>query len=499
MRRLTLSVLALLAAGAVLAGCGSSSPAGAPANPLASSLSYVPAQTPFAMTVATKPSASAAAQEKQLNQRLQAQLPVASLGGAALLAQLQKKYGINVTTDIKPLEGNPIVFADASPSLPAFASSFLIVWVTNSADKLSSLVGKLKGLSPAGSHDGAKLYSSSGAALAVSGPTLLFAKTPAIITAALDRHAHGGGLTASQYATDVQGLSSDASLHLFGDLAGALATPKAATARRIPWVAALRSYGATFGYDSSGLTIQFRLSTGGVSLSPSQLPFAGGTASPSVVPGFPIQVGLRDPAQIASFAESAAQAASAVSYAKFLRQLATIKRKTGVDLNDLVNQFRGNLIVISDTRQTFVRAGIANPSTVTKLLSRMAAAKTGFGSHSPLRPLGGGFYAVTSATKSTTVGVAAGQLLVGEVSLPGNEPPAALRRFAAAPTAPVSGASGALSFRVSLTQLIALRAAQNPAAQSPIARQLLSLLGDFSGSMAVTPSALTGTGTLAIK
>jgi hypothetical protein len=499
MRRFSVLLVALLAGAAVLAGCGSSSSAGAPANPLAGSLSYLPAQTPFAITVATKPSASAAAEEKQLMQRLQGKLPVASLGGAALVAQLQKKFGINVDKDIKPLRGNPLIFADAGASLGDFQNTFLIVWVTKSADKLSSLVGKLKGLSPAGSHDGAKLYSSSGAALAISGPTLLFAKTPAIITAALDRHAHGGGLTVSQYATDVQGLSGDASLHIFGDLAGALATPKAATARRIPWVAALRSYGATFGYSAAGLTIQFRLSTGGVSLSPSQLPFAGGTASPSVVPGFPIQVGLRDPAQIASFAESAAQAVSPASYGKFLKQLATIKRKTGVDLNDLVNQFRGNLIVISDTRQTFVRAGIGDPSTVTKLLSRMAAAKTGFGSHTPLRPLGGGFYAVTSGTKLTTLGVASGQLLVGEVSLPGSEPPAALRRFAVAPTAPVAAASGALAFRVSPSQLIALKAAQNPTAQSPIARQLLSLLGDLSGSMAVTPAALTGTATLAIK
>jgi hypothetical protein len=493
MRRLLLLLLAVIASGVVLAGCGSSSSGSSP-NPLGTSLSYFPAQSPFVMTVATKPSAAAAAQQKQLEQRL----PLASFGKAALMAQLQK-LGIDFQKDIKPLYGNPIAFGDASASLPDFQNSFLIVWVTKSASKLNALLHKLKGLTPGATRGGAKLYTTSGAALAVAGPTVVFAKTAAAVASALDRHAHGGGITTSQYATAVQGLTSDASVHLFGDLAGALATPQAATARRIPWVAALRSYGATFGSSASGLTIQFRLSTGGVSLSPSQLPFASGSSSPSVVPGLPIQVGLRDPAQIVSFAEGAAQAASPAGYAKFQKQVATVRHKTGVDLNDLLGQFRGNLIVDSDTRSTFVRAGVADPSTVTKLLSKLSAAKSGFGTHSRIRPLGGGFYSVSNGHTNTTVGVVASQLVVGELPAPGHILPASLHAFATASPTAVPGASGALSFRVSLSQLIALTAAHSAGASSPIARQLLGLLGDFSGSMAVTPGALTGHATLALK
>jgi hypothetical protein len=493
MRRFLLLLLVIGATGAVVAGCGSSSSGSSP-DPLGTSLSYFPAQTPFVLTIATRPSAAAAAQQQQLEQRL----PLASFGKAALMAQLQK-LGIDFQKDIKPLYGNPATFGDASASLPDFKNSFLIVWVTKSATKLSSLVGKLKGLTAAGTHDGAKLYSSSGAALAIAGPTLLFAKTGGLLSSALDRHAHGGGLTASQYAAAVQGLPSDASVHIFGDLAGALATTQAATARRIPWVAALRSYGATFGSSAAGLTIQFRLSTGGVSLSPSQLPFASGTTPAAVVAGLPIQVGLRNPAQIASFAEGAAQAASPQSYAKFLKQVATVRRKTGVDFANLISQFRGDLIIDSDTHTTLVRAGVADPTVVNKLLSKLGAARSGFGAHSKIRALGGGFYSVAQGQRNTLLGVLGNQLVFGEPPKGGHISTTTLRSFASAPGAALPGASGALSFRISLRQLIALTAAHSASASSPIARQLLSLLGDFSGSMAVTPAALTGSATLALK
>src|SRR2546423_6298078 len=134
-------IVMLLTLGAVLlglaaAGCGSSS-SGAPANPTATSLSYFPAQTPFVVTLATKPSAKAVAEERQLRQKL----PLLSLAQGAVTSKLQQ-LGINFNQDIKPLYANPIVFGDDSTSLSAFQAHFLIVWVTNSASKLDSLIKK---------------------------------------------------------------------------------------------------------------------------------------------------------------------------------------------------------------------------------------------------------------------------------------------------------------------------------------------------------------------
>jgi hypothetical protein len=72
-----------------------------------------------------------------------------------------------------------------------------------------------------------------------------------------------------------------------------------------------------------------------------------------------------------------------------------------------------------------------------------------------------------------------------------------LRSFAAAAGEPASSASGSVAFRISLSQLVAL--ASKRATQSATTRQLLSLLGDLTGSMSATPAALTGRATLAFK
>src|ERR1700733_4900551 len=176
-RRMLALTLGAVLAGLAIAACGSSSP-GAPANPTATSLSYFPAQTPFVLTLATKPGAQAKAEEQQLRQKL----PQLTFAQGALMSKLQQ-VGINFNQDIKPLYANPIVFGDDSTSLAAFQDHFLVVWVTNDASKLNALIKKTGHLQSAGSHDGAKLYTTAGGgALAVTGPPVLLAKTTADLT-----------------------------------------------------------------------------------------------------------------------------------------------------------------------------------------------------------------------------------------------------------------------------------------------------------------------------
>jgi hypothetical protein len=216
-----------------------------------------------------------------------------------------------------------------------------------------------------------------------------------------------------------------------------------------------------------------------------------------VVAGLPIQVGIRNPSQIVGFIEGAMQAADPQAYAKFLKQQAKVRRRTGVDVNTLVSQFQGNLVVDSDTRTTLVRAGVGDPGTVTKLLSKLGSAHGGLGGKTSLKPRGGGLYAFAPSGRDGLLAVIGNQLVFGVAPRGGHMSAAALRSFAAAPGAPLPGASGALSFRVSLAQLLALTARSQTT--SALGHQILSLLGDFSGSMAITPAALTGNATLAIK
>ncbi len=447
--------LGAVLAGLAIAGCGSSSP-GAPANPTATSLSYFPAQTPFVHHAGHQAERPAKAEEQQLRQKL----PQLTFAQGALMSKLQQ-VGINFNQDIKPLYANPVVFGDDSTSLARLPGP------------LPDRVGH-KRRQQAQRPDqedrplavrrqprrGQALHRPRAAARWPStGPTILFAKTTADLTGALDRHASGGGITESQYSSAVSGLPQDAAIHLYGNLAAVLSTPQAAQARRVPWVAALRSYGATFGYSTSGLTIQFRLDTGGASLSPSQLPFASGTTPAAVVNGLPIQVGVRDPSQIITFILGADQAASPQSYANYLKQEATFKRKTGVDVATLASQFQGDLVVDSDTHTTLLRAGVADPAVVAKLLNKAGRRPTADSGSTKVHPLGGGFYHLTESGRDGLLALIGNQLVFGLAPKGGQLRPATLRAFAAAPGTPLPGASGAFSFRLSLPQLLALTGA----------------------------------------
>jgi Protein of unknown function (DUF3352) len=477
--------LTLLAA-ALLVGCGSSSSSHKQADPASAALSYFPAATPFVLTAATDPNSAAAKQ----SQSLEARLPVIGLARAAVMARLQA-IGIDYQTDIRPLAGNPIAVGASTSTLTGAATKqFLIAWVTKSASKLKALITKLH-FQASGSRDGAQLYQAGRLSIAVDGATVLLSADSGTIGAALDRHAHGGGLTPAAVASDRAGLPSNSAIEAFGSLTNVLSGSRSAKARRVPWVAAIRGYGVAVNSTSSGLTIQYHVDTTGGSLSSAQLPIASGSTPPSLAGDLPIQVAMRNPAQVIRFVQSAAQAVSPGSYGKYLVQLAKFKRKTGIDLNSLVGLLNGDLIIESDTHSTIGRAGISNPGAVAKAIRELTHAPKGvFDKATRFTPLGGGLYEVQTPRARLTVGVIANQLVVGKAS------PAAIRSFATAPTIPASGASGALAFKVALLELLhaTLKHAPSPAAQA-----VLNLLGDVTGSSSADPSGLSGRATVALR
>ena len=132
---------------------------------------------------------------------------------------------------------------------------------------------------------------------------LVVGLSPAEVDGALDRHAHGGGVTASQYAQAFNGLPQNSLVEAFGNLAGVLSGPSAAKARQVPWVAALRSYATSISANSSGLTFQYRLDTTGQQLTQAQVPLAPATVPPTLAGTLPIAAGIEDPAHIVAFVE----------------------------------------------------------------------------------------------------------------------------------------------------------------------------------------------------
>ena len=484
MRRLIL-LAAILAV--VLAGCGSSASKPA-ADPTASALSFFPAQTPFVMTIATNPNASSIKQA----QALEGKFPIAKFAVTALMGRLDA-LGIDYQNEVRPLFGNPATIGAAGSSLSSSGarSEFLFAWVTKSASKLSALIAKLH-IRKAGTRDGAQLYQSAGAALAIDGATMVFGPSIAIVDAALDRHAHGGGVTPAAYASDVSGLPQQASLMTaFGSLTGVLSQPSDAKARRVPWVAAIRAYAASINAGSTGLTVQYHIDTSGTSISPSQLPIAAGTAAPSFVGQLPIDVGVRDPAQVISFVEAAAQITSPASYASFASKELQLKQKAGIDLNRFVALLNGNMVVASDTHTTIARIEVSDPPTAARTLAKLASAPPStLGKGTSIKSSGAGLYEVKQPTSTLTIGVVGNQFVVGKAT------PSEVRAFAAAPTTPATGAAGSVAFRVSLPDLLRLTFKSQPSQEE---QAILNSLGDLSGWASASPSGLTGSATLGLQ
>jgi hypothetical protein len=440
------------------------------------------------MSLATDPNATSIKQAHAL----EGHFPIAAFGQSALMSKLNQ-LGINYQSDIRPLFGNPVTVGATTGTLSGSASSqFLVAWVTKDASKLTTLLKKLPNLKSSGSHAGATLYNTGSAAtVAVSGATLIFAATPAVVNAALDRHANGSGLSSAEVARETAGLPQDTLLETFGNLSAVLSTASSAKARAIPWVAALRGYGAAISATASGLTFQYHLDTTGASLNGSQLPFAPGSAAPSLIASAPISVGIHDPAQIFAFVEGAEQATNPAKYAKFLKRQAALKAKTGTDLNSFLQLLTGDLVLASDTHTTIGRVSVGDPAAATQALSKLASTSNGlFPNASSVKKLGGGVYSVRSGKRPIDLGVIGNQFVVG------NTGPAQLRAFAVAPATPAAGARGAVAFRVALTQVLHLALKKAP---PKIVQTILASLGDLTGSSSSSPSGINGTASIAIK
>jgi Protein of unknown function (DUF3352) len=482
-----LSALVGVALVCALTACGSASSSPTGGSPLATELSYLPAGSPVVATITTDPNSAPVKNLSTLLTKFQ----VASLLTNRLKQQLQKQ-GVSYDTDIKPLLGNPVAIGTLETTTAAGNKlKGIAVWVTNDASKLNALVtNRSVGDRKVGSHDGATLYQSrSGSTVAVDGATLVAADTQALVTGALDRHANGGGMTVTEYNQQLAGLPSGSLVQVSGNVKALLATPQAAKARLVPWVAAINSYGVTISTTATGLSLDWKVDTTGRRLTPSQLPIAAGSAAPALIAGGAGSFGIRDPAQIVSFIESTLQAVDPNEYGQFVAALGALRSAYGIDATGALGQLTGDLITAGQGQVSQIRAGVSDPASVSKTLAAIQAHIQAFSPKVHMTPVGGGFYLITTPTLTVNVGVVGSQIVAGNTSV------AKLRAYAAAPTAPSSG-HGAVAFNSSLSQALKLTGGLVKSAQAQL---VISELKQFSGWLAATPSALTGDLTLTVK
>jgi hypothetical protein len=241
---------------ALAGGCGSSSSSGG--NPATAELSYFASDAPFVAVVQTDPNAAPVRNAIGLFDRL----PFASAAQSAIVTRL-RAIGLDYDADVRPLFGNPV-----SIGIPRPHSHLLVVWVTAKQDGIKALISRLSagGVRQMGLRDGATLYAEAGVSLAVSGGTIILGTSQAEVADALDRHAHGGGITPAQYDQAASGLGEEAFVTAIGDPRDVLRNSRGGlfgapfrTLARTPWVSAIRDYGLDIDVSDSELKLRFHI------------------------------------------------------------------------------------------------------------------------------------------------------------------------------------------------------------------------------------------------
>ena len=375
------ALFACLAAVAVAtAGCGGG---GSGSSDLGTVLSYVPADTPFAVELDTDLQDD---QYKALDALLH-RFPGADTIKALIKAQLTMGVkGADFDKDIKPLLGNPAVIS--ATDVGSFLSDseqagFVAALEVSDKDALDSLIDKTKP-QKRGEVGGATVYQDGDTYFAVDDDVVVLAGSRELLEAALKRADGGDHLSADDFEAGLSGLPKDAVARVYVDVQNLLKQSEGASAaRRIKWVDAVRTLGLTVSAEKSSIDVEFNAVTQGDDLTEDDLPFATGDEAAKVVkrPG-EIGIGLRNPRQLAEFIESALQAVDPQTFGEYEQAKRVIAAKLDLDIDkDLIAQLTGNLSVSATIDGDFAaRAEVKDPTAFAKTVDKVAKALPQLGS-----------------------------------------------------------------------------------------------------------------------
>jgi hypothetical protein len=484
------SLAALLACFAALAvaGCGGDDSG---SSGLGATLSYVPADTPFAISIDTDLEGE---QWKSLDSILN-RFPGADVIKNLLKAQLSMgQEGVEFDKDIKPLLGNPAVISatDVTSFLsPSEEDNFVAALEVKDTDKLDSLIEKT-GAKKQGEVAGATVYQDQDTAFAVDDDIVVLAGSRELLDAALKRADGGDSLSEDAFDKGLEGLPDDALARVYVDVQGLLGQSEdAAAARKIKWVEALRTLGLTVSARKDSIDVEFNLRTDGDSLTDEDLPVASGEEAAKVVqrPG-EIGVGLRDPGQLVTFFEAALQAVDPDSFGQYEQAKRALSAKLDLDVDkDLIDQLTGNLSVSATIGGEFgVRAEVKDPEAFAKSVAKVADALPEFGLGDNVTRAGDLYTLHGSDGPSFVFGVVNGALVVATDA-------ARARSVATAQPEAVEGASGSLVLRADaegIARQVITQLAPNFNLPDPIIPLLARPFDELRGSVTTSTDGMKG-------
>lgn len=478
-----LAVLAL-----ALAGCGDSGTGSGAESPLDEALGFLPEDAPLAVAIETDPDGE---QWKQADKLIGKFGLLANQAKQGVLEELEKS-GVDYEKDLKPLLGNEAVVG--SPALTnGEAEHFVAAIEAKDEGKLDGILKKQE-VKEVGEKDGFKLYEDTedGDFAARKDAVIVFADTREVLEAAVEQRGREDRLREDDFNAALDDLPEDALVRVYGDLQGILeSSPDAAAARKVPWVAALRTFGFTLAAQDDGIAMDMDVRTDSGELTPEDLPLAEGEqAAPVAGDVKEFLMGLRDPSQIVEFAERTAQVVDPSGYRDYelaKRQLGT---KLGVDVDkDVIGQFRGDAQVTVGADGSFAaRSHLADAAAFERTLEKAADeipnAVPGAEGATIAKPKAGEeFYALSTDDGETIVfGVVDGRFVVS------NKPERAAA-LAKAPTRAVPGGKGSLVFFADAKELAGAVAGAQGGDSAKLGVSLFTgALRDITGSVVTDTS-----------
>jgi hypothetical protein len=481
----------LLATALITAGCGGKSSSSG--SSLDTALSYVPKNASVVVAIDTNPNGD---QWQQVD-KLLGKFPFGGQVKQQVKNAFNTRANLDYDKDIKPLLGNDIVYA-MLPHDPTQETQtpFVFAWKLNDEAAARRLLQATTEKNPI-TIQGLDVYGRPPTNFAViKDGTLVVADTFDALGAALKRPS-GDHMTESDFTNALGDLDKDSIVRATGNFQSLLSGPQGTAARKVKWLSALRSFGFALRAESDGIAYGFKFDTDSGSLSAADLPLASGTESPPVIKrAGEIAFGVRNPAQIVSFAQQAAQITNPTGYATYARDKQRLSKQIGVDVDrDLIGQLTGDATLSVGVDGTIAaRADVRDPAAAAATLKKVAPRLVKFArkrGKTVTLTTAQNLYVFTNANrKKLAFGV------IGKSFVLANDPARAAQIAAQSPST-VSGAKGSLvvfSDARALANAIAAKRGQGVAAQI-----VTSALGDLTGSAQTETDGISGTVKLQIK